>query len=126
MLSARIQAFQEGMLRVCRGQFPKRCAACGKAFPTFADFVKSTRPLSPTTPETVEGQVPYGLLTFANCACGNTMALECMDPTGEDHRAFLEALVAEVAGSGRTVGEVLEELRTSLRLLAAERPGEPG
>jgi hypothetical protein len=62
------------------GQFPKVCCNCNQRFDTFRDFLLATKPLGSTI--SFDAEVgdwepadPAGTLTFANCTCGNTLAL---------------------------------------------------
>jgi hypothetical protein len=62
------------------GLFPKDCMSCGKRFDTLRDYLKRTTHYGPTMPyDAMAGNwrpaKPIGMVTLANCPCGNTLSL---------------------------------------------------
>jgi hypothetical protein len=62
------------------GLFPKVCSNCNNRFETYRDYLLSTKPLgSPTSFDAQMGDwhpaEPAESMSFANCPCGNTLAL---------------------------------------------------
>ena len=62
---------------------------------------------------------PFGMLSWVNCRCGNTLVLECEDTHSILHQQFLELLNEESLQSGRSIGDLLHELRDETRRRAA-------
>ena len=61
-------------------QFPKQCAACRCVYPTLRHYIQNTRRIGAVqAPDATSGdwepQDPSGVLGFANCPCGSTLAL---------------------------------------------------
>jgi hypothetical protein len=125
MLSARLTSFRQGMLRMCRAQFPKVCSTCATTFASFKDFAEALQTVGAPLLDTVEDEEPVGMLSFVNCRCGSTLTLQCEEPCGERHRAFNQAVRDEAATTGRTVGEILTELRELLREAGSSSGAEP-
>jgi len=120
MLSARLMNFRAGMLQMCRAQFPKVCASCRRSYSSFKEYVETVRPIGAPKLDDLEDADPIGLMSFANCPCGSTLTLRCEDPTGSMHHAFNEAVKLETAESGRSLNEILVELRELLRAEAVK------
>ena len=62
------------------GLFPKTCPKCHHVFATLREYLLTTTHLGPAMPYDPEAGnwIPYqplGLMTYANCACGNTLTL---------------------------------------------------
>jgi hypothetical protein len=118
MLSERLMAFQQGILRMCESQFPRCCGTCGRIFSSFKDYVVGMSPVNSPMPDR-EDDDPIGLMSFANCTCGSTLALRCEDTSGDAHRRFNEAVRLEMRETGRREREILIELRDVLRAAAS-------
>jgi hypothetical protein len=121
MLGPELLEFKARIIEICLAQFPRPCGTCGTVYPSFRAWIERTVPVGAPMPDDLEDEDPIGLISFANCPCGSTLSLTCEDPTGAAHRAFNEALRREAAASGRRRGELLTELRETVR--AAARAG---
>lgn len=61
-------------------QFPKVCPNCNRAFPTLREYLLVTEHAGSAVPYDAEfgdwrPTEPIGLVTYANCPCGSTLAL---------------------------------------------------
>ncbi len=115
MRNSELMGFTDGMLAICRSQFPKSCGTCATRYESFDAYVGSMQPIGAPIPDEADETDPIGLLSMANCHCGSTLALRCGDVAPEVHHAFQEALTRECEASGRTRAQVLVELREILR-----------
>ena len=62
------------------GLFPKACSNCQRRFATLREYLLTTRHVGPAIPYDAElgdwaPLQPLGTMTYANCPCGNTLAL---------------------------------------------------
>jgi len=118
MASAELLGFVDGMLAVCRGQFPKSCTTCGATWRTFGEYVAVMKPVGAPIPDDVDDDDPIGLLSLANCGCGSTLALQCGAIAREIHQAFGAALARAASERGVARSVILVELRELLRARA--------
>ena len=100
--------------------FPKVCQACGRRYDTLREYVRDTKPRG--APSSFDADLgnwdtsqPMGALTYADCPCGNTMALgtERMEMT--DRLALLSWVREQCETRKVTPSVVLGELRTMIR-----------
>lgn len=89
--------FLEPALARCRSQFPRACTKCRRQFASFADYVEGTRRIGAPMLDVVEDDEPLGMLVFANCSCGTTLAL-CYEDTAR-HASFNSTVRAAAAGA---------------------------
>jgi hypothetical protein len=123
MLSDRLSSFIPDMLKMCQAQFPRKCGTCGKVYPSFKIYVESVSPIGLPKIDDIEDEDPIGLMSFGNCACGSTLLIQC-EHLGENaeemHRIFNETLRQEEAVSGRSMNDILFELRAMMRVAAVD------
>lgn len=112
----RIAAFIVPIMTSCAPQFPRKCGNCGKVYNDFGQFCRETRPLGQLQ-NMVLGGNPLGLVTFADCGCGSTMALECTDK--EAHDLFSRTLKEEAERTKQDPNAILIELRKEVRRRAS-------
>ncbi len=70
----------EIILRYLEGLFPRHCSKCQRRFTTLREYLLTTEQLGSAVSYDLEigdwaPANPLGTLTFANCPCGNTLAL---------------------------------------------------
>lgn len=121
MLSDRLSSFIPEMLKMCKKQFPKKCGTCGKVYLSFKSYVETICPIGIPKVDNLEDEDPIGLMSFGNCACGSTLTLQCEilgENAGEMHRLFNETLRQEEAMTGRSINDILLELRSLMREMA--------
>ena len=61
-------------------QFPRTCYNCGRTYRSLAEYLMKTKHLDDPIPYDayeckVDHQNPTGVVSYANCACGSTMAI---------------------------------------------------
>ena len=101
------------------GKFPKKCGSCGRTYVNLKDYLLHTTHLGPPKSYDMELGIhqpvqPVGTLSLANCACGNTLAI---DSTGMDLMTLwrlMAWLLGEMAGRGQSPSAVLENLRSAI------------
>ena len=102
------------MIAMAGSQFPRVCNACRRRYADFKQFVKETKPVgAPTLSVPLD---PIGMLTWSNCACGNTLVLLCEDRQGVMHSRFGLALESEAQATGRSTEELLLAIRAEVHL----------
>ena len=82
---------------------------------------KTTKPIGEPTLGLGAELDPIGMVSWTNCACGNTLILHCEDGAGEMHGRFLRALETESQASSRSIKELLQVLRSDIRSRVLER-----
>jgi len=111
-------------LRLVQGHFesvfPKTCSACGRRFDTLREYVLATRPRGPAQSFDAdlgdwETRQPMGTLAYADCPCGNTLALGTSGMDGADRLALLGWVREQCEPRGVVPTQVLEELRAMVR-----------
>lgn len=112
----------EPLIDHCGEQFPRHCQNCGRRFEDFIDYVSTTTPIGAVCwdVELVNGAEsllddPVGTLSMANCTCGTTLSVGCLDRESGRYRMFLEALQRDAEDSGVTVVAVMDALRVIVR-----------
>ena len=74
---------EDDVVRIVRsyleGLFPKVCSRCGRRFASLREYLEATSHLStPVLYDDISGEIPpnpFGPMSFANCACGTTLAV---------------------------------------------------
>jgi len=113
MLPHALELFVEPIIAMCRSQFPWSCGKCQHRFDDFEQWVRGTDPIGvPTIGENTEVDT-FGMLSWVNCTCRTTLMLECEDM--KRHRQFQQALGDESAANGRSVSDLLQDLRRAIR-----------
>jgi HD-like signal output (HDOD) protein len=113
-----LEHFARAALDACRSQFPRACRCCGTNFPSFDNYLEKTILIGKPMLDPIEDDEPIGLLCFANCACGSTLAL-CYEDTRE-HSAFNNAVHSVAKTSGRTDVDVAVDLVHTVNRWARE------
>lgn len=111
------------------GQFPKVCSNCKLRFDTFRDFLLTTNPLSPTVSYDAEfgdwnPTDPAGTVTFANCQCGNTMALSSEGMSIFQLWQLMNWARIQTKKRRQTLTELLNHLREQINLQVLSEPGK--
>jgi hypothetical protein len=105
--------------RHIESKFPKDCSRCGRRYDSLADYLLTTthvgHPVSGDNPhKNTEPTRLIGTISFANCPCGNTLAISS---SGID--LFTMCRLLRWAGSnmsrrGMSMGELLTDLRSRI------------
>jgi HD-like signal output (HDOD) protein len=107
--SLALARFEASVFAACCAQFPRKCSACGRPHPTFLSFVETTKPVgAPKLDPDDDEEDAVGLLSFANCECGGTLAIRYEDIS--QHAAFNAAVRQDVATTGRSDTDLLKAL----------------
>lgn len=107
--SSALAPFQDSVFAACCAQFPRACSACRRPHPTFLSYLESTKPIgAPKLDPDDDEDDAIGLLSFANCECGSTLAIRYEDIS--KHAAFNAAVRRDIATTGRSDAEVLRAL----------------
>jgi hypothetical protein len=95
--------------------FPKTCARCGRRFGSLREYLEATSHLStPILYDDIAGKIPldpFGPMSFANCACGTTLAV---DSRGIPRWQLVELLTwakSETARRSIDIRELLRHIR---------------
>jgi HD-like signal output (HDOD) protein len=119
-----LEHFARGALSACRSQFPRTCRCCGTSFKSFDHYLEKTTLIGKPMLDPIEDDdEPIGMLCFANCACGSTLAL-CYEDTSE-HAAFNRALADAARSTGRTHVDVGLDIVEQVNRWAREAPTKP-
>jgi HD-like signal output (HDOD) protein len=103
-----VAAFADSALAACQRQFPRRCSACHRSIPSFVAHIDEHIAVgSPHFDDCDDEDDAVGVLCFANCICGSTLAV-CYEDT-QHHAAFNAAVRAQVA-RGLSLDAVLRAL----------------
>jgi HD-like signal output (HDOD) protein len=113
-----LEHFARTALHACRSQFPRSCRCCGTNFPSFDNYLEKTTLIGKPMLDPIEDDEPIGLLCFANCACGSTLAL-CYEDTRE-HSAFNSAVQTFAQTSGKTDVDIVVDLVHTVHRWALE------
>jgi hypothetical protein len=113
------------------GQFPKVCNACKRHYATLREYLLNTETVGPAIPYDVEmgdwnPLRPVGTMTFANCPCGNTLALTSEGMPLLQLWSLLNWARHETNRRGLTPHELLNHLRDKItkQVLGTPDPGE--
>lgn len=116
MLPERLEPFLEPIMAMCRSQFPRACGSCKRQFVDFKQFVCMTDPIGALMPMFEEpDNDPFGIISWVNCKCGSTLLLHCEDMNGAQHHQFMRVLHEESDANGRSVRDLLLNLRERIR-----------
>ena len=92
------------------GQFPKRCARCGRHFQSLREYLQSTAHLG--QPVSYGHVIPdLGPLSLANCTCGNTLAIGSEGLPPETLRELQGWARVEMVTRGVSIGVLLHHVR---------------
>ncbi|MCB1746024.1 MAG: hypothetical protein H6977_14160 [Gammaproteobacteria bacterium] len=106
--------------RYFESPFPRDCPTCGRHYANLRQYVRETAPVGYSVSYDAnrgdwDTANPIGSAAFANCACGNTLALTTKEMEMSQRLALLAWLKRTSEGSGRTPSEVLDQLRARIR-----------
>ncbi|MDP3500042.1 MAG: HDOD domain-containing protein [Myxococcales bacterium] len=122
-VASALAAFEDSVFAACCAQFPRACSACRRPHPTFLSYLESTKRIgAPKLDPDDDEDDAIGLLSFANCECGSTLAIRYEDIS--KHAAFNAAVRRDIATTGRSDAEVLEALieAVNARARSAQAP----
>ncbi|MEZ5292972.1 MAG: hypothetical protein R2745_17965 [Vicinamibacterales bacterium] len=110
--------------------FPKTCPHCGRGFQTLREYVEATVPAGRYISYDVDAghfapERLVGTYAFANCPCGDTLALGTDGLPHETRLALLAWVQAEAARRSMAATEFLDWLRTTLRQQILAESGPP-
>jgi hypothetical protein len=121
----------EEMMALCEEalskQFPKRCMCCRKVYGTLrAYFLSTTRVGTVQVPDADAGewepQEPMGVMSFANCACGSTLAITSDAVSVLTMWRMLRWARERMKRRGLSIHEVRAEFVEMMRLHVLEPP----
>ena len=98
--------------------FPRECPVCRRQFATLRDYQETTTPIGGFISYDLAAgnqQPQLGTFAYANCRCGNTLALTTDSMPSETRVTLLEWVREESAARGLSVDEMLDYLRMSVR-----------
>lgn len=101
------------------GLFPKTCPNCQRVFATLREYLQVTKHQGPPMPYDAQAGdwqplKPVGTMTFANCPCGNTLALSSHGMPLLQLWRLLKWARAETARRGMGPQELLSYLRDEI------------
>ncbi len=103
-----LERFARTSLATCQAQFPRNCSSCGHPYATFDGFLRRTTRVGHPLLDPIEDDEPIGVLCFANCPCGSTLALQYEDT--REHVAFNKAIHDAARETGRSDVDILQDL----------------
>src|SRR5690348_745358 len=113
-----------------RGLFPKVCSNCGRRFDSLHEYIHTTTPRG--TPVSFDADLedwetpqPIGSLAYADCPCGNTLALGTQSMALPTRLALLEWVREQCETRHVTASEVLAGLRQQIREGVLQDPPPP-
>ncbi len=111
-------------LAACCAQFPRACSGCRRVHHDFASYLDATSVVgAPMLDPDDDEEGAIGLLCFANCGCGTTLAIRYEDVSR--HAAFNAAVRETAATSGQPLLDVLETLVAGVRRRARSASPPP-
>lgn len=125
----------EQVVRVARAHveswFPRPCPSCGRSFESLADFLRATKHIGqPISYDAELGdwqpEEPIGTVGMSCCPCGSTLSVTTDDMDRDTLWALLEFVRRDTAETGRTVSQLLADVRTEVdRRVLADAEGDP-
>ena len=111
------------------GLFPKHCRNCGRRFDTLRDYLLITTHLGSTMPyDAMMGNWrpinPIGMVTLANCPCGNTLSLTSKGMPRRQLWALMGWAKNETKRRHMTPQELLNYLRDQLCMQILSEPNQ--
>jgi hypothetical protein len=96
-------------------KFPKQCRTCGRTYVSLADYLARTThlgtPMTADDPFDATSERLIGTVSYANCPCGSTLAINSSGLDLLTMRQLLEWAGASVVRRGISINELLGELR---------------
>jgi hypothetical protein len=111
------------------GQFPKICPACDRRFATLREYLLATKHQGPAMAYDADmgdwtPLKPLGTVTYANCPCGNTLALSSAGMPLARLWSLLHWARIETQRRGQTPQELLNYLREEICKQVLGAPGQ--
>ena len=111
------------------GLFPKYCSNCGRRFDTLRKYLLATTHLGSAMPyDAILGNwrplIPIGMVTLANCPCGNTLSLTSKGMPLRHFWALMAWAKSETKRRGMTPQELLNYLRDQICMQILSEPDE--
>lgn len=119
-----LERFVEPALAYLDGLFPKDCPACGRRYPTYAEFLRqavSAGTMCYDDELVTCGGNPIGTLGYWHCPCGTTLSLSSADSDDVTYRQFLHVLNMLAELHDTTIDDLLATLSRMVRARALER-----
>ena len=109
------------------GQFPKVCKTCKRRYATLREYLLDTETAGPAIPYDAEvgdwnPLHPLGTATYANCRCGNTLALTSQGIALPRLWSLLDWARRETTQRGLAPRELLNHLREEITKLVLATP----
>ena len=117
------------MRKHLEGLFPKVCSTCNRRFATLREYLLTTKPAGPAIPYDAElgnwrPSNPVGTATYANCPCGNTLALSSEGMPMAKLWSLLNWARIETRRRGMSPTELLNYLRDEITKQVLADAGE--
>ena len=101
------------------GKFPRKCGVCDRTYANLKDYLLNTVHVGPPRCYDADMGVlqparPIGTMSLANCACGNTLAMDSSGMSLLTVWKLMRWLHGETTRRRQTTSVVLEELRRSI------------
>ncbi|RXK54964.1 hypothetical protein ESB00_03435 [Oleiharenicola lentus] len=116
------------MRRYLEGRFPKKCNVCDRTYANLKDYLQRTTHVGqPRSYDiemgTVPPQQPLGTMSFANCACGNTLVIDSSGMSLATLWRLMGWLTAEMWRRRTTAPLILADLRRAIDRATLEDTG---
>ncbi len=92
-----------------QGLFPKKCAVCGKEYPSFGAFVCGTTPKGEVFQDASSVMNRPFTMVYRHCSCSNTLVVTLTEMAFPMIDGLWELLRAEADTSGKDLKEVTKE-----------------
>ncbi|MEW6351312.1 MAG: hypothetical protein AB1646_19845 [Thermodesulfobacteriota bacterium] len=89
--------------------FPKRCAVCGKEYPSFGAFVGSTTPKGEVFQDAASVMDRAFTMVYRHCTCSNTLVVTLTEEAFPMIDGMWDLLREEAEESGKDLKEVTKE-----------------
>jgi hypothetical protein len=115
-------------IRFYSSLFPRECQHCGQRFSTLRQWIETTTPLRGAMSfDAEEGEwappEPLGTVVFANCPCGDTLALTTDRAALEMRHRLLDWIRVETARRGISASELIDSIREKVGSAVLRTPG---
>jgi hypothetical protein len=119
----------EAIRKHLEGLFPKVCGKCQRTFANLREYLQGTKYLGPPMSYDAElgrwnPREPLGSASFANCSCGNTLALTSEGMPLLQLWRLLNWTRTEMQRRGLSQAELLNYLRLKVRKQVLAEPGQ--
>lgn len=102
-------------------QFPRTCYNCGRTHRSLAEYLMQTKPLDDPIPydeqeRKIDHQNPTGVVSYANCICGSTLAITSQAMDLITYRRLMLWARIESRKQKISISELLREIRKEIDL----------